>query len=165
MPFDARHLGKLTGKAADAARGRLAKMRREELTGRLCRITRQALEEGRIATPLAYEGVFRQTIRACLCLEGWRWQAADEAACNTVSVALSTLQAKRPSWNEGQREYTIERGTLIERTRCANCGKKLEGEQAKFCSRACAQAYNARLNRLREANESWAAKMAARVRL
>ncbi|MCC5984533.1 MAG: DUF2116 family Zn-ribbon domain-containing protein [Rhodobacteraceae bacterium] len=158
-------LVRLTRREQDALRGKLARMRSDELTGHLCRITREALADGRIITPLALEGLFRQVIRSSLCLQGWRWQDADRAAMAVVGVVLSILQAKRPSWNEGQREWTIERGTLIERTRCANCGKKLEGDQKKFCSVNCASAYNQRLNRLRAANEAFVAKMVTRARL
>ncbi len=165
MPLDGRNLGKLTRKELDAARGRLAKMRAEEITGRLCQITRQALEDGRIVTPLSCEAIFRQTIRASLCLEGWRWRDADKEAATVVGVVLSILQAKRPTWEQGQREYVTYGGALIERTRCSNCGKKLEGDQLRFCSSLCRVSFHARLNRLRGYNDEKTAEMVAKVDL
>ena len=163
MAFDMASLQpKLTRRERDATRHKLAKGRAEQVVGHLCALTRLALSEGRIVTPLAYEALFRQVIRSQLCLQGWKWHPADQVARDLVGVVLNILQAKRPSWEEGQREFVTYGGRLIERTRCANCHKGLEGDQIKFCSSLCNSAYNRRLDRLREASEAQMATMAAR---
>jgi len=156
--FDA----KPTRRQRDAGRERLAKDRAEHIVGNLCAITRVALEAGRILTPLAYEGTFRRVIRSELCLQGWSWQAADDTAMDVVAVVFSILQVKRPDWYEGQPEWTIERGTLIERTRCANCGNPLPEGHPKFCSKPCRNVHGLRLMRLREADETEMATLASR---
>lgn len=78
MPFDARP--RLTRAARDAARGRLGKMRAEAVAAVLARLTREAVAEGRVASPFAYEAPFRALVRSQLVLQGWRWQPADDAA-------------------------------------------------------------------------------------
>ena len=162
MAFDMASLApELTRRERDATRHKLAKGRADHIVGHLCAITRLALSEGRILTPLAHEALFRQAIRSQLCLQGWKWHPADQVARDLVGVMLSILQAKRPSWNEGQPEWTIERGTLIERTRCANCGNPLPEDRPKFCSDPCRNTYNHRLSRLKEASEAQMAKLAA----
>jgi hypothetical protein len=166
MAFDMASLApKLTRRERDATRHKLAKERANHIVGHLCALTRLALSEGRILTPLAYEALFRQVIRSELCLQGWKWHPADQIACDLVGVVLSILQAKRPSWNEGQPEWTIERGTLIERTRCANCGNPLPEGRPKFCCDGCKRVYNMRLLRLREASEEQMRNLASRSEL
>ncbi len=160
MPFDLGQPMRLTPAQRDAARGRLAKMRLEALARMLAGLTREAMAANEIVTPLNREGVYRRPLRTAFCLQGWPWQAADAAAARVVEVTFEILQTKRPSWPEGQRDWTISRGDLIERTRCANCRKPLPEERPKFCCHHCARAYNARLNRLREAQEDRAAMLA-----
>ena len=166
MAFDMASLQpKLTRRERDATRHKLAKGRADQVVGHLCAITRLALSEGRILTPLAFEGLFRQVIRSQLCLQGWKWHPADQVARDLVGVVLSILQAKRPSWNEGQPEWTIERGTLIERTRCAKCGNSLPEGHLKFCSDPCRKVYHLRLHAMRHASEAQMATLAARSEL
>lgn len=155
MPFDARR--KLTRAERDAARGRLAKMRGEEIARLLAGMTRAALASGRIVTPLNREAVHRHVLRRVLILQGWRWRLADEAAARVVEVSLEILQAKRPTWNQGQPEYVINPGLLIERTRCAECGKRLPPERPKFCSDGCANAFRLRQMRRMQADSEQAA--------
>lgn len=152
---------KLTRRERDAARQRLSKDRAEHVVGHLCAITRHALAMGRIITPLSYEALFRRVIRSELCLQGWPWKAADETALGLVAVVFAILQVKRPSWSEGQPEWTIERGTLIARTRCAHCGNKLEGDQLKFCSAPCRNTYHLRQMYMRQGDENYTAKKAS----
>jgi hypothetical protein len=159
MPFDVSH--RLSRAERDAARGALAKARAERVVGHLCAITRLALSEGRIVTPLAYEALFRQVIRSELCLQGWRWTPADQVASDLVAVVLNILQVKRPSWNEGQREWTVEGGTLIERTRCAHCGNKLQEGQLKFCGKPCRNVYHLRQMYMRQGDEAYTSKKAS----
>lgn len=55
-----------------------------------------------------------------------------------LADAFRMAGAVRPSWNEGQLEWTIEAGTLIERTRCVRCHKPLPEGHHKFCGEICA---------------------------
>ena len=164
MPFDLRQ-PRLTRAERDAARNRLAKMRGEEMAAALARITRDALEDGRVPSPFAYEALFRAVLRSVLVLQGWRWTPADAAAAAVVRISLELLRVERPSWAEGQPDWAISSGDLIERTRCANCHKPLLEGRPKFCSTPCRNAYHLRLLRMREADEHKAARMAARVEL
>lgn len=162
MPFDMTGLTiALTRRERDAARRRLAKDRAENIVGNLCAITRHAMDEGRVLSPLNCEALYRRTIRAELCLQGWPWADADRTALDVVGVVLAILQAKRPTWNEGQPEHVIERGTLIARTRCACCGSSLPEDRPKFCSDGCKNVHGLRLLRLREASEEQMAKLAS----
>lgn len=153
---------KLTRRERDAARQRLSKDRAEHIVGHLCAITRHALAMGRIITPLSYEALFRRVIRSELCLQGWPWKVADETALDVVAVVLAILQVKRPSWSEGQPEWTIEAGTLIERTRCACCHGPLPESNTKFCGKLCRNRHGLRMMRMREADEQQMAVMASR---
>jgi hypothetical protein len=87
---------------------------------------------------------------------------ADQAAKDIVAGAHRLLGAERPSWYEGQPEYIISSGDLIERTRCACCHKPLPDGRPKFCSDICRTAKNARQSRIREASDERAADMAVR---
>lgn len=140
---------------------RMNQTRRTNLVAELAKATRLAFTEGRIPTLLSYEAVHRNTIRSVLCLRGWPWVAADMAAQAVVQAVLLRLVAQRPSWNEGQREWTVAGGTLIERTRCANCHKRLPEGHHKFCGGGCGAIHSSRLSRLRNANEAQAAKLAS----
>lgn len=136
MAFD--FAPRLTPEERDRARGKLGKMRAEALAAILAHLTRQAVEAGPAASPFRYEAEFRAMIRAGLVLQGWRWTPADDAAVLVVTISLEILQAKRPSWEEGQRNYAT--GDQIARTRCANCHAPLEPHQLVYCSKRCAVA-------------------------
>lgn len=163
MPFDMTGLtlalARPTRRQRDAARRRLSKDRAEHIVGNLCAITRKAMDEGRVLSPLNCESLYRQTIRAELVLQGWPWADADRTALDVVGVVLAVLQAKRPTWNEGKPEYVIARGTLIERTRCANCGSSLPDDRPKFCSTGCKNVHGLRR---REASEEQMRERASR---
>ena len=166
MPLDAsaKLERKLSRRERDAARGRLAKMRAEAVVALLIRLTRQGLEQGLISTPLNREAIYRQLIRSMLVLQSWHWQPADDVAAELVRIAFDTMRTKRPTWDEGQPDYVIDRGTLVERTRCANCGKGLEEQQRKFCGRLCGDAHGTRARRWAEADRDVTARgMAGRV--
>jgi len=147
-------MAKAETKAREAQRGRFAKQRADALEDRLAGVMRAAFASGAIAYIGGLEGPLRHGIRASLCLRGWKWRDADRAAQATVEGALRRVRAVRPTWSEGQPEHTIHAGTLIERTRCANCHKELVGEQRKFCSRGCATKHGQRVHSLREATEA-----------
>jgi hypothetical protein len=115
------------------------------LVDSLARTIRIAFEAGETGSLWGLEGPLRASIRADLCLQGWKWRDADELAREVVAAAHSRVGAKRPSWNEGQLEWTIESGTLIQRTRCVRCHKPLPEGHHKFCSDVCGSVYQSRL--------------------
>lgn len=98
-------------------------------------------------TPFAFEAFLRHGIRAGLCLRGWRWHEADEAAADVVVAALRQIGAQRPTWKQGQPEWTQEGVALVERTRCIRCGWKLPPENRKFCGPVCFSAHHNALAR------------------
>lgn len=132
------------------------------MIARLVHVIRLALEDGQIATKFGLEGPLRYALRAYLCRQGYGWTAADTLAKDMVDAALKKLNAVRPSWNEGQLEWTIHAGTLIERTHCKRCHKPLPEGHHKFCSNLCAGQHNGRIYRLMEMNENQAVRTAIR---
>ena len=121
---------------------------------------RLAFEAGATTSLFGLEGTLRQAIRSDLCLQGWRWIEADAMARELMDNAFRVARAVRPTWNEGQPEWVIEAGTLIERTRCAHCHKPLPEGHHKFCSNLCSNTYHSRLTRMREGNENQVLKAA-----
>lgn len=95
-----------------------------------------------------HEGTTRAEIRSALCLKGHGWALADMEAAELVSAALRRLGAERPSWLEGQPEYTDNgrdqdaREAMLARTiECARCGSifaPLNNLPVKYCSVECA---------------------------
>lgn len=144
---------------------RLNADRANELTD----LTAKILRAGQ-PTNFAFEGACRAGIRASLCLQGWGWIDADEAALAVVGKALNHIGAERPTWNQGQPEYAVLSG--LERTRCARCGGKIDddrggnnGVPVKYCSKLCADADHQERKRLsgeRIAKAEYLAMCAAR---
>lgn len=95
----------------------------------------------------AFEGLMRHGLRSGLCLRGWSWSDADELAADVVRSALNQIGAKRPTYQQGQPEWTQEGVIMIERERCVRCGWRLPEFAWKFCERRCADAHNAMLRR------------------
>lgn len=92
-------------------------------------------------TVFAFESACRHGLRSQFCKAGWPWDIADETAARIVSAALAQIGAKRPTYEQGQPEYMQYGVVLFERTHCINCGRKLTGEQKKYCSKRCASAF------------------------
>jgi hypothetical protein len=92
-------------------------------------------------TPFAAEGPCRHGIRSSLCLQGWSWAAADMIAADIVAAALNMARARRPTWGEGQPEWTQPGALPIERERCIRCRKPLPEGHWKFCSTVCGSAH------------------------
>ena len=88
-------------------------------------------------TPFENEGTVRAAIRSAFCLQQYGWHRADQQAAAIVAEALRLMGAKRPTWEQGQRHYTIARET------CRQCGGQLDEEQItygdRFCSGECAR--------------------------
>jgi hypothetical protein len=96
-------------------------------------------------TPFALEGAMRASIRSRLCLRGWRWPDADRAAVEVVLIALNRIGAARPTWKQGQPEYTQDGTIRIPLTCCANCGSLLPDEHWRYCSPQCGDAFRHRI--------------------
>lgn len=104
----------------------------------------------------AFEAICRHAIRATLCLRGWGWSDADAVAAQIVAAALNQIGARRPTWKEGQPEWTQDGFAPIERTRCIRCRSLLEGAQTKYCSDLCASSHLQAINRVQRAMEDQA---------
>lgn len=89
-------------------------------------------------SPFEYEGSTRAGIRSALVLQGYSWARSDLEAEALVAEALGIMGAKRPTWLQGQREYTIP----VEN--CQRCGGPLGPEEItgyrRFCSDLCQDA-------------------------
>jgi hypothetical protein len=125
------------------AQRRKLKAEREALVNALVMLLRDAREAG-APSWFTLEGPAVAVIRAQLCLERWPWPAGDWAARDVVGEALARVGAERPSWQEGQPEWTDGGAIRVERTGCAECGKPLPEGHKLFCSRRCGQAARAR---------------------
>ena len=147
----------------DARRGRLGPGRFDALAKELVGVIRLAFEAGATATLFGLEGPLRHAIRSDLCLQGWRWTDANAMARDLMDDAFRRVNATRPTWNEGQLEWTVEAGTLIERTRCIRCHAPLPEGHHKFCGELCANAHNKNINRMRAGSEDLAVHIATRL--
>ena len=116
---------------------KLSKERRRALIDLASRVLR--LGE---PTVFAFEATCRHGLRSNFCLQGYPWIIAELTAAGIVDRALHRLGAKRPRWIQGQREYTSEGVSKIERRDCIQCGRRLPENYSKFCSKKCAGAYH-----------------------
>lgn len=144
----------------DARRGRLGPGRFDNLVRELAGVIRLAFEAGATASLFGLEGPLREGIRADLCRQGWRWQDADDMARELLDNAFRVVRAFRPSWEEGQPEWAIHAGTLIERTRCMRCHGPLPEGHYKFCSDICGASHSQRLATRKQAQGEKAVKLA-----
>ena len=125
------------------AQRRKLKAQREALASALVLVLRDHREAG-APSWFTLEGPAVAVIRAQLCLERWPWSAADWAARDVVGEALARVGAERPSWAEGQPEFTQGGIIRTERTSCAECGKPLPEGHKLFCSKRCGDAARSR---------------------
>ncbi|WP_299671500.1 hypothetical protein [uncultured Roseobacter sp.] len=137
--------------------------RRMNMAGEVAKVIRLAFAAGRITTLFGLEGALQAALRADLCLRGWHWVDAHQAATDIVEGAHSLLGADRPDWYEGQPEYVIAGGVLIARTRCKRCHKKLPEGRLKFCSGLCSSSEKQALAKLRLASSDRAADLAVHM--
>ncbi|WP_444462565.1 hypothetical protein [Rhodobacter capsulatus] len=148
-------------RARDARRGRMGEARYNALAKELARVIRLAFQAGATGSLWGLEGPLRAGIRSDLCLQGWGWCAADLLAREVLEDAFRIAGAMiRPTWNEGQPEWTIEAGTLIERTRCVRCHKPLPEGHHKYCGDICGSAHRAYTRRAGMATEATAYDLA-----
>jgi len=119
-------------------------------------------------TYFAREGLCRSGVRAALVMRGFRWVNADTYAASVVAQALRSIGARRPTWDEGQPEWTQDGVIRAPRETCFRCRTPLPEGHWRFCSDGCAKAtrvaqfremqrdaYNASMRAFRAA---WAAK-------
>lgn len=108
-------------------------------------------------SPFEHEGPARAGIRQALCLDGYDWPLADNEALALVEEGLRLIGAKRPTWIQGQPEYTIAK------ERCAQCNGPLDEQSIanheRFCSSECRRV----MRTWRNANFHY--QMAAQARL
>jgi len=96
-------------------------------------------------TPFALEGALRHWLRGRFCLKGWNWADADRAADEIIVAGLNRIGAERPTWKQGQPEYTQDGVMMVERVTCVNCGSPLPKQHTKYCSQTCSTNYTSRL--------------------
>ena len=99
---------------------------------------------GTIPSKFCYEGQFIAELRSSLCLIGWDWPMADQAARNVVAEALRLARAVRPTWADGQ-----PASVGLEVTRdsvCRQCGVGLRARQVHYCSTTCRSRWYAQFN-------------------
>jgi hypothetical protein len=95
-----------------------------------------------------WEGRLVAALRARLCLAGYNWPAADLAARDAVAAALTRARARRPSWDEGQPEWTGNTPRFFHR--CALCFGPIPHGREKFCSPFCANTASTRAAQARK---------------
>lgn len=160
MMLDAKAKRKEQRRERDRLRGRLGPGRFDALVQELAGVIRLAFEAGATGSLWGLEGPLRHAIRSDLCLQGWKWKLADQMARDVLDEAFRRVNAQRPAWDEGQLEWTIKAGTLIERTRCARCGKPLPEGHRKFCDNLCAASHHKMMTLRKEADEDRTVKLA-----
>src|SRR3546814_953966 len=77
-------------------------------------------------TAFSLEGELRHRLRSSLCRQGADWILADLLAAAIVEDALRKVGAQRPTWQQGQPEWTQEGVIYIQRTRCIRCRRSEE---------------------------------------
>lgn len=139
---------------------KISQSRQKSLVASLALTVRLAFQAGDIGSPWGLEGPLRAALRADLCRKAWQWADADAATRLLLEEVFRKAGAERPDWYEGQPEWTIEAGTLIERTRCVRCHNPLPEGHHKFCSRLCNTSHANWMARMRQASEEQAVHMA-----
>ena len=132
------------------------------MAGQVATVIRLTFAAGRISTLFGLEGAIVAALRSDLCLQGWRWREAHGAAANIVHIAHGLLGAERPTWYEGQPDFVISPGLLIERTRCKRCHRPLPEGRPKYCSNACKSTDQKAIAAIRDATSEIAADRAVR---
>jgi hypothetical protein len=87
-----------------------------------------------------FEALCRHTLRSARCLQRMPWAKADTWAAKIVREALGAIGAQRPSWAQGQPEWTQPGIINNSRTRCVQCGKRLPENHHRYCGPVCARA-------------------------
>lgn len=159
-PEAKRLMRKERNRERDALRGHVGAGRFQTIVGDLAALVRLAFQAGQIASVFGLEGPLRAGLRADFCLQGWGWRSADLMARDLMAEVFARIGAERPDWYEGQPEWTIRPGTLIERTRCVRCHTPLPEGHYKFCSRLCNTSHASLMALKRQASEDQAVRLA-----
>jgi hypothetical protein len=93
-------------------------------------------------SPFEREGATVAGLRSALCLKGYAWERSHHEATALVDETLRRLRAVRPTWEQGQLEYSVDREN------CAWCSGPIPEELLaggvkrfhSYCSHACARA-------------------------
>jgi hypothetical protein len=91
------------------------------------------------STPFEHEADCWHGLRRSLCLAGHGWHVSDATAADIVGEALRAIGARRPSWEQGQREHVDYLDT------CSQCGRPMPeemvsgGRRYRYCSSECAR--------------------------
>jgi|AntRauTorckE5430_2_1112549.scaffolds.fasta_scaffold43668_1 hypothetical protein len=117
----------------------------ERIAANMAVVVVRDFRDGVIPSKLAYEGPFTAELRASLCLIGWPWAVADQAARAVVAEALRLARAARPGWAEGQQAFTGL--DVVRDSECRRCGNPLRTRQVHYCSSNCASAWWKKFNR------------------
>lgn len=142
--------------------GRLRKQRFEALADELARVIKLAFAAGDTGSLFGLEGPLRAGIRSDLCLAEWQWETADLMARDLLAEAFRRARAVRPTWYEGQPDWVIHEGLLIQRERCVKCGKQLPDGHKKYCSNLCADAHHHQIAEIRKGSEDVVVKIATK---
>ncbi|MDI7864098.1 hypothetical protein MRS76_19295 [Rhizobiaceae bacterium n13] len=90
------------------------------------------------SSPFENEGAARAGIRAAMCMRGHSWSVAEAEAASLLTASFLKIGAQRPSWEQGQREYT----TPEENCRWCGCdiaADLMTGRASRYCSEVCAR--------------------------
>lgn len=123
------------GRISLAGSGRPQKVFRREKRRHVLDQVMDVLRDWRLS-PWENEASAIHGLRAALCLEGHGWRKANDEASALVAEAMTQIAPERPSWDQGQREYSVPDDY------CNWCHSPMpEGSGRKrFCSTDCARA-------------------------
>jgi hypothetical protein len=87
-------------------------------------------------SPFEHEADCRTGLRSGLCLQGEGWKRSDDEAAALVAAALRRIGAVRPTWDQGQREFSLSEDY------CSWCMGPIEDRytaKQRYCSVHCAK--------------------------
>jgi hypothetical protein len=125
------------------ARRKLAATKEQMQRAEMVRRVAEILNDPDAPSRFAHEGAVRHGLRSAFCLAGAKWEIADVMAASIVSAALVSIGARRPTWQEGQAEWTQDGVIVVERTTCARCAGPMPEDArqgTRYCSKLCRQA-------------------------
>lgn len=97
------------------------------------------------ASQFEYEASVRYAIRSSLCIFGWSFDDAESIAERVTNEVLFQMQARRPTWDEGQPDWCQTGIFRADIEFCKNCGQPLEDKvdwRQIYCSVSCRRSSN-----------------------
>jgi hypothetical protein len=140
VPFDMRGMSEKQARKAARRAARNLVPSRESIVKAIITVIREDRDAGVTPTLLNHEGALIHSLRGGLCLAGLKWAVANEQAREIVVEAFQKAGARRPTWKEGQPEWTDGGVVRSERFRCGNCAKPLAEDQKVYCGKLCREA-------------------------